>query len=63
VERVSVDKWVFGVECEGWTDEGMLVSGMKASGSSSGCAVGVALGLCGAAIGTEVCSSSKAVYE
>jgi hypothetical protein len=27
VERVSVDKWVFGVECEEWTDEGMLVSG------------------------------------
>jgi hypothetical protein len=27
VEWVSVDEWVFGMECEGWTDEGVLVSG------------------------------------
>jgi amidase len=54
--------------CSGWSarggqTRGCWFPGMKASGSSSGCAVGVALGLCGAAIGTEVCSSSKAVYE
>jgi amidase len=50
--------------CSGWSarggqTRGVYLRGMKASGSSSGCAVGVALGLCAAAIGTEVCFPSK----
>jgi amidase len=45
--------------CSGWSARGGQTRGifypnMKASGSSSGCAVAVALGLCVAAIGTEV---------
>jgi amidase len=45
--------------CSGWSarggqTRGIYFKGMKASGSSSGCAVGVALGLCGGAVGTEV---------
>jgi amidase len=46
--------------CSGWSGRGgqtrgIYYPGQKASGSSSGCAVAVALGLCFAAIGTEVC--------
>lgn len=46
--------------CSGWSarggqDTGIFYPGMKASGSSGGCAISVALGLCFAAIGTEVC--------
>jgi amidase len=45
--------------CSGWSarggqTRGVYFKGMKASGSSSGCAVAVALGLCGGAVGTEV---------
>jgi amidase len=45
--------------CSGWSarggqTRGVFYPGMKASGSSSGCAVAAALGLCCAAIGTEV---------
>jgi amidase len=45
--------------CSGWSarggqTRGVFYPGMKASGSSSGSAVAVALGLCCAAIGTEV---------
>ncbi|KAF1922004.1 amidase signature domain-containing protein [Ampelomyces quisqualis] len=48
--------------CSGWSARGgqgvgVYCCGMKASGSSGGCAVGVALGLCGAAVGTETCYS------
>jgi amidase len=48
--------------CSGWSarggqTKGIYYPGMKASGSSGGCAVAVALGLCFAAIGTEVCRS------
>ncbi|KAF2833434.1 amidase signature enzyme [Ophiobolus disseminans] len=46
--------------CSGWSarggqTKGIFYPGMKASGSSGGCAVAVALGLCFAAIGTEKC--------
>lgn len=46
--------------CSGWSatggqTRGVYYPGMKASGSSSGSAVGVALGMCFAALGTEVC--------
>jgi amidase len=46
--------------CSGWSarggqGRGVYFPGMKASGSSGGCATAVALGLCGAAVGTEVC--------
>lgn len=46
--------------CSGWSArggqaKGIFYPGMNASGSSSGCAIAVALGLCFAAIGTEVC--------
>jgi hypothetical protein len=45
--------------CSGWSARGGQTKGvfypnMKASGSSSGSAVAVALGLCFAAVGTEV---------
>lgn len=45
--------------CSGWSARGgqcrgIFYPGMKASGSSSGCAVAVALGLCFAAVGSEV---------
>ncbi|PVI00212.1 amidase signature enzyme [Periconia macrospinosa] len=44
--------------CSGWSGRGgqatgIYYKGMKASGSSTGCAIAVALGLCFAAIGTE----------
>jgi amidase len=47
-------------DCSGWSarggqTKGIFYPGMKASGSSGGGAVAVALGLCAAAIGTEVC--------
>lgn len=47
--------------CSGWSARGgettgVFYPGMKASGSSSGCAVAVALGMCFAALGTEVYS-------
>jgi len=50
--------------CSGWSPrggqtKGIFYPGMKASGSSGGCAVAVALGLCFAAIGTEVCHPRK----
>jgi amidase len=46
--------------CSGWSARGGQTTGVfypntKASGSSSGSAVAVALGLCFAALGTEVC--------
>jgi amidase len=45
--------------CSGWSGRGgqttgVFYPGMKASGSSGGCAVAVALGMCFAALGTEV---------
>jgi amidase len=45
--------------CSGWSGRGgqttgIFYPGMKASGSSGGCAVAVALGICFAALGTEV---------
>jgi amidase len=45
--------------CSGWSprggqSRGIFYPDMKASGSSGGCAIAVALGLCFAAIGTEV---------
>jgi len=45
--------------CSGWSARGGQTKGiyypdMKASGSSSGCAVAVSMGLCAAAVGTEV---------
>lgn len=45
--------------CSGWSprggqSRGIFYPNMKASGSSGGCAIAVALGLCFAAIGTEV---------
>ncbi|KAH7094279.1 amidase signature domain-containing protein [Paraphoma chrysanthemicola] len=48
--------------CSGWSprggqSKGIFYPGMKASGSSGGCAIAVALGLCFAAIGTETCYS------
>jgi amidase len=49
--------------CSGWSARGgqttgVFYPGMKASGSSGGCAVAVALELCFAALGTEVWFSS-----
>ncbi|KAF2026282.1 amidase signature enzyme [Setomelanomma holmii] len=49
-------------ECSGWSPrggqlKGIFYPGMKVSGSSGGCAVAVALGLCAAGIGTETCWS------
>ena len=46
--------------CSGWSARGgqttgLFWKGMKASGSSGGCAVAVRLGCVGAAVGTEVC--------
>ncbi|KAI4950489.1 hypothetical protein J4E91_004372 [Alternaria rosae] len=48
--------------CSGWSGRGgqttgIYYPGMKASGSSGGCAVAVALGMCFAALGTETCYS------
>ncbi|KAH5392462.1 hypothetical protein HBI68_241490 [Parastagonospora nodorum] len=48
--------------CSGWSARGGQTKGayypeMKASGSSSGCAVAVSMGLCAAAVGTETCYS------
>lgn len=50
--------------CSGWSPrggqtKGIFHRGMKASGSSAGCAVAVALRLCFAAVGTEVHVSSQ----
>lgn len=50
--------------CSGWSARGgqctgVFYPGMKASGSSSGCAVAVSLGLCFAAIGTGVYFSPR----
>lgn len=50
--------------CSGWSARGGQTKGIfypnsKASGSSGGCAVATALGLCFAAIGTEVCHHSN----
>ncbi|KAG9190576.1 amidase [Alternaria panax] len=48
--------------CSGWSarggqTKGIYYPGMKASGSSGGCAVAVAAGMCFAALGTETCYS------
>jgi len=48
--------------CSGWSGRGGQTTGIhypgtKASGSSGGCAVAVALGMCFAALGTETCYS------
>ena len=48
--------------CSGWSarggqTKGIYYPGMKASGSSGGCAVAVATGMCFAALGTETCYS------
>ena len=48
--------------CSGWSARGGQTTGiyhpgMKASGSSGGCAVAVAAGMCFAALGTETCYS------
>ena len=45
--------------CSGWSARGgqttgLFWSGMKASGSSGGCAVAVGLGVVGAALGTDI---------
>ena len=50
--------------CSGWSARGgqttgLFWPGMKASGSSGGCAVAVGLGIVGAALGTEVCTSTR----
>jgi amidase len=54
--------------CSGWSPRGVQTKGiyypgMKASGSSGGCAVAVSLGLCFAALGTEVGFSFLAPIE
>jgi amidase len=53
--------------CSGWSGRGgqttgIFYPGMKASGSSGGCAVAVSLGMCFAALGTEVCLSFDMVW-
>lgn len=56
------------IGCSGWSArggqcQGIFYPGMKPSGSSSGCAVAVALGLCFAAVGSEVYHPSTQPHD